>query len=381
MSEKLPRIKIVPNLFKRGDSYIYRKGKTEETLGRFSSDKRAIEAKEAFETKRKALGIGAFSVKAKQVWPDYREERRKRVDGEIPGRKRESNRTLQEIDIVWKNHLRKHFANRKLSDIDDPLWNTYVRKAKVGDLTNHRKVLKTFLRWCMTEGYLKTLPILKIPPVQRRKRRILSKEEILALLGNAEGRLLLFISLYLLMGMRWTEIRKLRKSSIDLWRRTLEIRDETTRTRKGRIIKINRFVARLIVAEYRRHKAHKINSPWLFPKRGLPSEYMIDTAMRRPWERLLKRAGLEGFQPHDMRATFEYWQGQMPGFTDIQLERMAGASKDMQRNRYLVSADADFVKGLEESVRFPELDRLKQKKIENMTREHSMGKTRGNADA
>lgn len=375
---RLPRVKVVDNLFKVGDTYYYRKGETEKKLGKFDSDKDAITAKELFEAKRDTLGIRAYKFKAKHVWPDYLEQRRKQRDGEIAGRKRDSPLTYREIDNTWKIHLRKFFANRKLADIDDPLWNSYCRKSKVGDLTNHRKVLKTFLKWCMVNGYLRALPILEVPKVVRRKRRILSQDQIIALLHNSSGRLLLFVSLYLLMGMRWTEIRLLRKESINLWKRTLRVEDGTTRTRKGRIIKINRFVTKLIVVEYRRHKAAAIETPWLFPKRSRPAQPMIDTAMRRPWARLLVRAGLEGFTPHDMRATFEYWQAMNPKFTDTQREKNVGASMQMQKDRYLVDTDAKFVAGLEESVKFEALDRLKQTKLKKASDRDNTEKGREN---
>jgi integrase len=373
--KRAPRIKVAKNLYKRGEVYYYRRGETEKALGQFKSDEKAIEYAEVFAAKRNALGIRAFKFRVKDVWPDYLEFRRKLKDGEIEGRKKDSVRTFEEIDGVYIRHLRKEFGNVKLADLDDPRWNRYVDKAKVGDLTNHRKVLKTFLKWCMTKGYLRALPLLQVPKVERRKRRIMNKSQILSLIEHAHGRLLLFVCLYVLMGLRWTEIRLLKKASINLRKRTLIVQDATTRTRKGRAIKITRFIVRLIVIEYRRHKRLKIDTDWLFPKRGDPSQPMVDGAMRRPWERLLRRADLDGFTPHDMRATFEYWQGMNQGFTDTQRERMAGASMDMQRNRYLVDADAEFVSGLEESVKFEELDRLKQNKLEKMALDQGMGQT------
>ena len=374
--KRQPRVKVDDNLFKIGDSYYYRRGGTEKVLGKFADDEDAIEAKEIFEAKRDFLGVRAFKFKAKHVWPDYLEQRRQQCEGTIPGRKKDSPYTFREIDRTWKNHLRKPFGNRLLADIDDPLWNAYCAKARVGDLTNHRKVLKTFLKWCMFNGYLRALPLLQVPKVVRRKRRILSQEQILALIENAHDRLLLFVCCYLLMGMRWTEIRLLKKSSINLWKRTLRVEEETTRTRKARIVKINRFVLKLLIIEYRRHQTARINTPWVFPKKLKPKEPMIDTAMRRPWERLLARAGLSDITPHDMRATFEYWQARNPGFTDAQREKSVGASMQMQMERYLVDTDADFVKGLEESVKFEALDRLKQIKLKKNPESLILGKTR-----
>lgn len=378
--KRLPRVKVANNLHKIGNAYYYRKGETEKVLGSFESDEEAVEAMEIFQAKRSALGLRAYKFKAKHIWPDYLEQRRRQYAGEIAGRKKDSPHTFREINDTWKIHLRKHFGNRLLADIDDPLWNTYCERAKVGDLTNHRKVLKTFLKWCMVKGYLRALPILQVPKVIRRRRRIMTEAQILALIGNASDRLLLFVSCYLLMGMRWTEIRLLKKSSINLWKRTLRIEEETTRTRKARIVMINRFVLKLIIIEYRRHKEEGIKTAYLFPKRRNPSKPMIDTAMRRPWSRLLVRAGLTDFTPHDMRATFEYWQARNPGFTDAQREKSVGASMAMQMNRYLVDTDAEFVKGLEESVKFEGLDRLKQTKLKKGSNRTNMGKGRENED-
>lgn len=375
-TKRPPRVKVDANLFKIGDVYYFRKGKTEKRLGVFPDDEKAKKYRDAFNQKRDLLGVQAFGLRAKHAWPDYLEIRRKQRDGEIEGRKRDSPRTFHEIDSVWRVHLRKFFGNRFLADIDDPLWNEYCERAKVNDLTNHRKVLKTFLKWCMKKGYIRALPILDIPAVVRRKRRILTQDQIVALLSKAEGRLLLFVSLYLLMGLRWTEIRLLRWDALNLWKRTLIVHDETTRTRKGRPVKINRFVNRLLARELRSQRTNGLSSPYVFPKRGEPSEPMIDTAMRRPWERLLRRANLTGFTPHDMRATFEYYMNQKSGFTETQMEKMVGASIRMQRDRYLVGTDAEFVAGLEDSVAFDALNEVKNAKLKKSARDDGMGKSR-----
>lgn len=368
------RIKVEDNLFVIAGVYYYRKGSTEVALGKFRNVEAAREAKYVYEAKKNTLGIEAFKFRAKDIWPDYLDVRRDQWLGKIPGRRQDSPRTFHEIDSVWKIHLRKFFGNKKLAEIDDPLWTVYCDKAKVADLTNHRKVLKTFLKWCMKKGYIRALPILDVPKVIRRKRRVLPPEQTAALLRHSHGRLLLFVSLYLFMGIRWTEIQKLAWASVNLWKRVLIVKDETTRTRKGRPVPINRFVVRLLILELRRQRARELESPWVFPHKNDPAKHMTDGGMRKAWSTAIRHAKLTDVTPHDLRATFEYYANKRADFTDTQRAKMAGASIEMQRSRY-VTFEADDLRGLEEVVKFNGLEEIIDEKRKRAAR-NGMGKTR-----
>lgn len=360
-----PRIKIVNNLFKVGDSYIYRKGKIELSLGTYPNDKKAIEAKDIFETQKSRIGSEAFGWRVKHVFPEYLDDRKLEMLGKIPGRRVISTRTYYEIQAIWEKHLRNFFANKKLADIDAVIWNDYCRRSKVSDLTNHRKVLRTFLAWCEQKGYIKFIPNLKIPHIVRRKRKTLSPPEIKTILLHSKGTLLIFVSLYLFMGVRRTEQIMARWENIDLENMTFVITDNTTRTRQGRVIPLNRFVASLLFQHKQEQKARGLDTPWVFPKAGKPDEHATQDMPTKAWNTMLKRAGLvdADIEPHDLRATFEHYASKRVDYTDTQREKMAGASMQTQRRIYLRGFQADDLKGLEDSVIFEGLEQTLNEKV------------------
>lgn len=363
-----------PNLLKVGDSYYYRRGKIEESLGRFRTEDEAITYKRIFEAKLDSIGALAFKFKAKDVFQDYADERERQFMGRIKGRRSLSNRTIEEMYSKWRTHLRPFFGNKKLAEIDSRLWNQYVQKSKVSDLANHRKVLGHFLRWCCAQGYLRVVPSMEIPEVERRKRLILKPDQIAAILRESSGDLLLFVSMYLFMGIRWSEIIRLRWSALNLDRGILVVRKETTRTRKERSIPINGFVLGLLRVRHAAFVEAGIKTPWVFPKLGDESQHRAETTITRPWHTMLRRAGLEGIKPHDLRATFEYHANKRADFTDTQREKMAGAAIEVQRRHY-VSFEADDVRGLEDVV--PVSPDLISEKIEaERTLQKETGKTR-----
>lgn len=371
------RIKIAQNLFKVGDVYRYRKGDDEKTLGQFKSDEAAIKAKDAYEATRQKLGEKAFKVRLKHVFKEYREDRRKQVEEPIPGRRPLAKGTLKEIDYIWDKHLVRFWGNHFFAEVDDPEWTRYCEKATVADLKNHRKVFGGFLRWCKKKGLVKVLPEFEIPQVQVRKRPILTPDQMKALIANARGKTLLFVSLYLFMGMRRGEQMHLRWEDIDFENRALYVRDETTRTRKGRPIPINEFCYQVLLQTLNLQQKKKWQTPWVYPMRGNHERHMRPDGISKGWQLALKRAGLRGLEPHDLRATFEYYANKRAEFTDMQREKMAGASIKIQSQRY-VTFNADDVRGLEESVKFEGLNEALNSRLQIGSAKTKDGKKAGN---
>jgi len=367
----LKRIKIADNLFKRGDVYYYRKGDFEERLGEFKSDEKAIEARDMYALLRSRLGAESFEYRVKHLWSDYLEERRAQMNP-MPGRRPLSERSFYEIESIWRKHLAKFFANRKLADIDDPLWNEYCRKAKVADLTNHRKVLKTFLKWCKINGKMRVLPEMEIPAVIRRKRKLVPLEHVRLMLQHSEGALRLFVAQYVFMGVRRGEQMLGRWEFINFQENWIMIPDENTRTRKGRAIPINSIVKRLLLEHLAAQQAKGILSPWVFPRRGQPDKPMTKDGLNKAWQTMIRHAELTdcGYEPHDLRATYEHHASKSTAHTDTQREKMAGASMDVQKRVYLHGYVADDLRGLEEVVRIDGIEKIIELKIE------STGKTR-----
>lgn len=364
-STRPKRIKIAPRLFKLGDKYIYRCGDDEKVLGVFSTDAKAIKAKEVHEAMRDSLGSSAYKFRLKHVWKDYLEYRRKQASGEVKGRRKIAGGTLKEIEAIWENHLLRFFGNCFFADITDQLWAEYCDSATVSDLKNHRKVFGGYLRWVkVNRGYIRVLPEFEIPDVVSRKLKVLTRDQIIALLTNAHRTALPFVAMYLFMGVRRGEQMHLRWDDIDFESRALQIRDETTRTRKGRPVPINEFVAQILLKRLAEQKARGLKTPYVYPRRGQPQKHMRADGIASAWHTTLKNAGLENadIRPHDLRATYEHYANKRSDFTDMQREKMVGASIKMQAQRY-VTFDADDVRGLEQAVSFDGLSDALNKRL------------------
>lgn len=359
------RRRVDKNLVQRGDIYYYCKGDDETPLGRFPSEAKAIEAKALFEAQHSFLGRASFQWRANDCWCDYIDEREKQMNGLIPYRRQISELTFKEMKDVWRLHLARYFGSKKLAEIDDVLWNKCVKRVEVKDPSNLRKVLGTFLRWCKSEGRMRVLPELKLEQRKRRKRKVLTEDQIKAILSNSEGSLLLFVSMYLFMGVRWSEQLRLNWKNVNLVEGWILIDEETSRTRRGREIPLNGFVRSLLAERLKEHQATIKPGMWVYPNRGNPKEHMVMTGPMKAWHTMLEKAGLADLdiRPHDLRATFEHFMHLNTAFTDTQREKMAGASIDVQKRIYLTGFQARHLRGLEEVVTFEGIENVLTKKI------------------
>jgi integrase len=177
------------------------------------------------------------------------------------------------------------------------------------------------------------------------------------LFSNSDGWIKVFNTLYLIQGMRWGEIIGLRWSDIDFDSHTINIRDETTRTRSGRPVPLNKLAAAVLTDHLRDQQTQGRITDWVFPSRWDDNVAMNYGSPRKEWMRVIKLAGLSslGVRPHDLRATAEYYANKLAHFTDMQREKMFGSSIKTQ-SRHYVTFNAEDIRGLEESVRFDGLE-------------------------
>lgn len=315
-----------------------------------------------------------------------------------------SQKTLSETKQLMKDHLQKYFGSRRVEEIDQKSFNDYceLKSKKNLALPNHRKIMNHFFRWCVTEGYLKYRTELAIPKKGlhiKRQRIVLSDDEIKSLIqayvdliseDELEIKHILYLVLYLFMGMRNMEICKLRWDEIDFEKRALKINKMNNRRRKERALPVNSYAIDLLKGWYARdlftrsirealhgtpkQKAHaKVYfmraEEWVFPSRIVASKKPYTDpsgGFRHGWDKALKRAGLgHDLTPHDCRAMFETFMHTNPLFTDTQREKMAGASIDVQKKDY-VTMNVDRIRGLEESVQIEGLPEM----LREITREN-----------
>lgn len=266
------------------------------------------------------------------------------------------------VSVEWcmRLYLIPFFKKYEIGDIDNDAFSKMRSKYGRKDYKNHRKHLVAFLSWCREQRLINHVPKFDVGKWSKRQRLVLTKDEIIAVLANSHGNLLLFVSMYLFMGMRSAEITRLRWDWIDTDTGSILLPEEVVKTGKSRDIPINRFVFGLLV-----ERRKKSASEWVFPnKRKVgATPHMTDGGFNREWAKMLKRAGItRPLTPHDLRATFERYAHINPNFTDTQREKMVGASAEVQRRVYLSQFSATELRGLEEAVHFDGLQPILEAK-------------------
>lgn len=354
-----------------GKTYYYRgtpygtKKQIEKSLGikEGAKKKDVLAARERFiESKQhvgSVYGKNSFALIAKKYLA-HREEEAKDPN-------HLSASSIYECRNLINNHLIPFFGNTRIEEVTQSQFSDYCKiKFEQNNmaLPNHRKVINHFLKWCVQYEILKYRPELQIPKFakkEKRQRRVLTESEIKNLIAACDGSILLYVSMYLLMGMRNMEICKLRWDEIDLKNAALQVNAKSNRTRKARAIPINPMVLNLL----RQEKLNAKND-YVFPSKIKDGKYEHihhGGGFRKSWMKAVERSGIKGnLTPHDLRATFETHMHINTSFTDSQREKMAGAQIDVQKKNY-VSMTVDHLRGLESSVQVKGLDSILEKKI------------------
>jgi integrase len=362
-------------------TYYVRVGDRERSL-KTKDFSQALKRKKVAIDKLDQTGENSSRLRVGDVWADYEKFREasletkfaKAVISNQAQRRRRmiSPGTFREIKNLWRLHLGPFWAQVRLDKINEEKWSEYTDQSLVIDLANHRKVLRGFLKWCKTRLYIKYVPDMTIPAVDRRERRVLKPHEIRAIFEHARGSCLLFVSCYLFMGMRRKEIMTLQWADIHLSEGYLVLRRSEVKTRRGRPLPLNSFVATLLWARQEAQRVAGVTTEFVFPNAKTPKKHADVSGLKTAWNTVMRKCEFESgyITPHDLRATFEAYAHKDTTFTDTQKEKFAGAAIDVQKKTY-VRFDADDIRGLEAVVRVDGLDSiLKQKLI-------STGKQRG----
>jgi integrase len=158
--------------------------------------------------------------------------------------------------------------------------------------------LKTFFNVCIDRGYIEASPIgrLKKPHKERRRRRVLTPEELRSVLVTSKdfgtyGRLL---RLLIYSGQRLTQVQTLTHRHIDGETRTFTWSAEDMKSDEPHIIPYHDLTAELL--------EHSPASGWLFPGEEDPAKHFNNLA--DPHAALLKVSGVAHFTRHDLRRTY-----------------------------------------------------------------------------
>ncbi|NQU99877.1 MAG: tyrosine-type recombinase/integrase [Parcubacteria group bacterium] len=186
---------------------------------------------------------------------------------------------------------------------------------KRSTVATYRSKLNKFFNWLAIKGYLDKNPFddIEYPSVEYEDKKFLKKEEVekifTALILNInwansfiKKRNIAIMSTFLYCGLRKGELIGLRAYDIDLERRLLTVRAETSKSKRERSIPLNMKVIEYLKDYLEKRKKKGYKTPCLFVSNnqdeGLTSDGLIH---------LIKKLNKEGdvnFHMHQLRHTF-----------------------------------------------------------------------------
>lgn len=279
---------------------------------------------------------------------------------------------------LWDVYLNPSFGKIKIADVNQRSWDRFCKKnPSLNDFQNYRNLMSGFLVWCSGKGHINALPVIKNPSHKRRRRRIIPPQHLRQIFQQAQGSLLLFLSMALFQGMRRSEIMLLEWSRVDFDRLSLVLRDMDVKTDEGREMPMNETVRKLLVKRLADQQAGRLATKWVFPHATASRKHADLGGLMSAWRRCLLHCGLAErvtttpgkykivveYTWHDLRATYEKYSNRALEFTDTQKEKMVGAAIDVQKKIY-VTMDADDLRGMELVVsnQVPELAQIIDRK-------------------
>jgi integrase len=251
---------------------------------------------------------------------------------------------LRDVDSL--KNLVPFFKDLRLSDIKPLLIEQYkekrkktvriskVRKieTKPANATINRELalLKHLFSLAIKWDYVDSNPVKGVKFLKENmKERILTPDEIQALLEEANDNLRPIIMTALCTGMRMGEILSLKWSNVNLRAGFLQV--EHSKNGKMRKIPISSALTETL------NNVNKGNGEYVFMNRGKPIK-----SMQEAWENALKRGGIKNCRFHDLRhtfATYALYNGadlvsirDILGHSDIRMTaRYAHSSEELKR--------------------------------------------------
>jgi integrase len=177
--------------------------------------------------------------------------------------------------------FRKHFANRKITDLDRRAVQEFLTRLKVAPRTkvNIRTKLSQFLNHCRRRGWIAVNPVEDVDVLAVREEvRVLSVEEIERLLRVAEhsenpATVLPYLAVSVFCGLRPGEAQQLRWENIHFETGQLEVRGITSKVRESRFVEMEPTLIE-----------------WLLPYRHRRGR-IIGYAFVRDWQAVREKAG------------------------------------------------------------------------------------------
>jgi integrase len=207
---------------------------------------------------------------------------------------------------------------------------TWFQTERPGEkLFNPRKYFLQVLRRAKKLDLLNPKVEIKMdnPDPKRTAGKVYSEDEIARLFKHAHGDLELQLLMAYCMGMRRSEILKLKWDRLNPFRKTIALRVEDTKIRKAREFKVTDAIWALL--EARRGESEGL---CVFPSPRDPNAPVIDN--KSAWQRCKKAANVTG-RFHDLRHTFLTNEVARKKHQAIDVCIYAGLSLEELQNTYL----------------------------------------------
>ncbi len=280
----------------------------------------------------------------------------------LPSKPKNAKDTHRQL-MWWKEKIGGYQLNHVTSDLiaqhrKELLDGVTPRGNKRSSSTVNRYLaaISTVLTYGVKEcEWINSNPVFRVHKLKEPKGRdrILSPEECKRLLNacknNLNKFLLPFVMIALTTGARKGEIISLTWDCVDLERGVIQLKD--TKSGKPRSLNLVGQAHDLLMTLH----AERI----LCDIRVFPSKTRFGNLdLKKPWERALKEAQIEGFRIHDLRHTFATFASQA-GASNLELACAMGHSTLNMLLRY-TNLDASHVRRLSEHVSNTLIERVNE---------------------
>ena len=219
-------------------------------------------------------------------------------------------KTWREDERRLNKHLKK-WMNRRIDNIAD--YEVVALHGKIGSSTIYEanrtyEIIRKMFEFAKANGFLdKALPNPAIGVekfAEKERDRWVTHEElprlIIALQKEKNRYAAAAVLLYLLTGLRKTELLKSKWEDINVFRN--EIKVSETKAGNDHYVPLSDRALEVLKSIPR-----TIGNPHIFPGRG-KTGHIVN--MTKPWNRIRKEAGVEDVRLHDLRRTAGSWMAQ-----------------------------------------------------------------------
>lgn len=258
-------------------------------------------------------------------------------------RKEDQNKSEATITSIKssRNHLAPYLETMLPDEITAEWWDAiYIRETrakthKARKFFNDRKWLVSFLKQLQEDGVLARIPKLVNPDSRETTGKVFSHDEVAMLLNFAQNEdLHLAILMAATMGMRRTEIFRLRVTNVDLEKGLIRLGRQDTKTRGARAFSISKATLPFLTERAKR------GGQWIFPSKEHKDRPLHKDGFYTAWNNLKTTCSVEG-RFHDLRHTFLNNVVNAPGSNLAHISKYAGLSVAVLIKVYLHLTEED----------------------------------------